>query len=67
MKINQTIERDCCQREDLRPYLGLVNDDFIKQRKPKFCIHCGQVWYNDKEMGPAGSYDHISSKAHIDI
>ncbi len=66
MKIKQTIERDCCQSEDLKPYLGICKNNNIKLLKPKFCIYCGQVWYNDKEMGPSGSSDYIISTASID-
>ena len=53
MKITETIERECCQPGDLRPYAGF-------QEAPDgiwFCAHCGQLWgyrrITDNEGAPS--------------
>lgn len=38
MKITETIERECCQPQDLKPYLGKADSKGVK-----FCVHCGQA------------------------
>lgn len=70
MQISETIERECCQRQDLKPYKGLVDETgedyiMIKTHKPVFCKYCGQVWTHTKEMGPAGSMDPSMEKVVI--
>lgn len=65
MKISETIERECCQTRDLRKYQGLV-DTIVKTFKPEFCIHCGQIWIHDREMGPGGSYEPNFRKIIVD-
>ena len=50
------IERECCAKEDLRPYRGeydLVTDDEDVCDVPHagqmyFCAYCGQQWHIDK-------------------
>lgn len=43
MKITETIERECCQPNDLAQYQG--NPIMSHSKHPfKFCKHCGQVW-----------------------
>lgn len=42
MKITETIERECCEPQDLRVFKG-------ERKGPappllKFCAHCGQIW-----------------------
>ena len=37
MKITETIERDCCAKDDMLPVDGFVG-------KLKFCTYCGQIW-----------------------
>lgn len=64
MKITETIERECCQRQDLKPYRGVMHES-LKRHCPKFCVHCGQVWMEDSEMGPAGSNEPVSKPAKI--
>lgn len=56
MKIKQTIERECCQLDDLLQYKGLC-EEWMKRSAPFFCKYCGQIFYHDKEMNGAGSYD----------
>ena len=42
MKIKETVERECCQRADLKPFLGRMAK-FSEADKPMFCKHCGQI------------------------
>ena len=56
IKISETIERDCCQVQDLMAYQGL-------QKRPtdkyKVCKHCGQTFVYDRcRDGGAGGVDH---------
>jgi hypothetical protein len=56
MKITVTTDRECCDhREDLQPYHGkhMIPDAL----KPKFCKHCGQLWYLHRYTDAAGSSD----------
>jgi hypothetical protein len=64
MKIKETIERQCCQSQDLRKYCG-ERELLVDRFDPIFCIYCGQIWVHDKEMGPAGSYDPCLKKVRI--
>lgn len=49
MKIQETIERDCCQSRDLKPLPGSAKIGM--DWKYKFCIYCGRhheyTYYND--------------------
>lgn len=36
MKVTETIERNCCEMRDLKPYLGFA-------KNLRFCIHCGKL------------------------
>ena len=70
MKISETIERQCCEHQDFKPYKGLVDETkegyiMIKTHKPVFCKHCGQVWIHTREMGLAGSMDTSMEKVAI--
>ena len=50
MKITETIERECCQPQDMRPYKGDCTDkNWMRNIKPLFCIHCGQIWERVKD------------------
>ena len=55
MKIKVTAERECCEPGDLESYHGesLMGD----ARRPKFCKHCGQLWYLVRFTDAAGSSD----------
>ncbi len=55
MKITETIERECCdEREgDLHIYMGEA--EFDGSWAFFFCIHCGQIWVEDRRMDAAGS------------
>jgi hypothetical protein len=56
MKIKVTIERDCCHpAEDLQTYRG--SSDIPEVLRPKFCKHCGQLWYLRRFTDAAGSGD----------
>ena len=55
MKIKVTIERECCDREDLVPYSASANIPQIL--KPKFCKHCGQLWVLESYTDAAGDRD----------
>jgi hypothetical protein len=66
MKITETIERDCCARIDLKPYLGLSTIQVRDGRaRLLFCIHCGQIWRPEKFMDAAGSMDSELTKVTI--
>lgn len=54
MKVTETIERDCCQHQDLKPYKGTIGDS-LKTNHPSFCQHCGQIWIRVRKMDAAGS------------
>jgi len=43
MKVTETIERECCEKADRRPYRGL-RGLYLLREKMEFCIHCGQLW-----------------------
>ena len=51
MKITETIERDCCQEQDLKPYHGDKTKSFLVPTH--YCIHCGQLW----TIGPQYYYN----------
>lgn len=56
MKIKVTIERDCCdQQEDLQTYRG--SSAIPEVLRPKFCKHCGQLWYLNRYTDAAGDSD----------
>lgn len=55
MKIKVTTERDCCAPEDLVKYSGRAKIPDVW--KPKFCKHCGQLWYLQAFTDAAGSRD----------
>lgn len=62
MKVKETIERECCNpRKDLKPYKGATNAD-SRCSNPQFCIHCGQLWVDDRVMDAAGSMDTVLKK-----
>lgn len=58
MKIKETIERECCKPQDLRPVHGTPMSR-ISQPEYVFCIHCGrhlrQVQVRDDD-GPNWEY-----------
>jgi len=57
MKVKVTTERDCCHpSEDLQSYKGSAMNlpDVLR---PKFCKHCGQLWYLNRFTDAAGSTD----------
>jgi hypothetical protein len=56
MKVKVTTERDCCHpSEDLETYRGQSKIPDVL--KPKFCKHCGQLWYLSRFTDAAGSSD----------
>lgn len=59
MKIKVTTERECCADDDLLPFKGKTPSPipYADVRTPKFCRHCGQLWYYVKEMDAAGDMD----------
>jgi hypothetical protein len=61
VKILETIERECCQQQDMKPYQG-VGD---RKDKKIFCIHCGQVWGENSFMDESGSRDYMWVKRGI--
>jgi hypothetical protein len=56
MKVKVTTERDCCHpAEDLQSYRG--SSGIPEVLRPKFCRHCGQLWYLNRFTDWAGSSD----------
>lgn len=57
MKVKFTTERNCCsyQYDDFLPYKGQSN--IPAALRPKFCKHCGQLWYLSRFTDAAGSSD----------
>ena len=64
MKITETIERECCQQKDMRPYRGKLSP-LLKVNKPLFCVHCGQVWIHVSQMDPAGGTETVLEALEI--
>lgn len=64
MKIQETIERDCCSPDDLKPYLPEVSPKVSRGHKYKFCVHCGQLWKWERSPG---EMDYGWEKAIYDI
>ena len=55
MKIKETVERECCQFKDLKPYQARVSEELFPMRKYlRFCIHCGRVVRLSSRMDAAG-------------
>ncbi len=58
MKITETIERECCdeRKGDLKQYRGdPKSTTSLARDKMLFCVHCGQIWIEDRRMDAAGS------------
>jgi len=66
MKIKETIERDCCQEQDLKKYLALGHNK-IPGGDPQFCIHCGQVWIKTREPDGSGYSSTIRTPLFLEI
>lgn len=45
MKITETVERECCKSQDLKP---MVTTNYY------FCVHCGNHWKRRATNGPNG-------------
>lgn len=55
MKIKETVERECCQAKDLKPYRGSMTKELKKYKDDLFfCIHCGRIWRETTRMDAAG-------------
>lgn len=64
MKIKVTTERECCHpAEDLLTYQG--ESAIPSALRPKFCKHCGQVWYLRRFTDAAGASDSEYVRASI--
>lgn len=60
MKIKETVERECCQPRDLKPFKGLVTKALNSSRKDLFfCVHCGRIWRETARMDAAGGTEGI--------
>jgi len=55
MKVKVTTERDCCHVDDLQNYRG--QSHIPEVLRPKFCKHCGQLWYLSRYTDAAGDSD----------
>lgn len=60
MKIKKTIERNCCDPEDLKPVNAHIG-------KLKFCIYCGQLWRWEYEGVDASGNDSEYDWKKIDM
>lgn len=63
MKITETIERECCEGQDLKRYMGVLKNSTIN---PIFyCKHCGELWIPRRKMhlddGPELRYERLFS------
>ncbi len=66
MKIKIETERECCEREDLKPYLGSVTPGrWNRGEKMSFCVHCGQVWSHTRVVAAEGGFE--SDMERVDI
>ena len=68
MKIKETIERECCTYDDLKPYRGVVTSikpELLKNYNLRFCKHCGQIWQSDSESDGAGGRQGCKTKFKI--
>lgn len=48
MKITETIERECCEERDLKPYGGktiMCPSGKTDNCYFSYCSHCGQLWF----------------------
>ena len=51
MKITETIERNCCQPQDLVPYRAAYSRSHPLSETLHFCRHCGQWWVQPSLCG----------------
>lgn len=69
MKITETIERECCAPKDLKPYKGKLFVESLSagmtSKRLSFCVHCGQIWVEARQMGPAGDTEYHLEKVEI--
>lgn len=61
IRITETTERWCCAFVDLKDYKGVP----VPFAKPKFCIHCGQLFALHSRMDGAGSSESYHAKVVI--
>ena len=65
MIIKETIERECCHTQDLKIYKGTLKDH-SNRSVYKFCIHCGQLWMQDRQLyGGAGGTELVLVKVDV--
>lgn len=55
MKIRETIERECCKPQDLKPVEGSPSSGRVPEYK--FCVYCGAYWRVVAFTDPAGASD----------
>jgi hypothetical protein len=64
MKITEKIERECCERADLKRYNGM-----LKRAERKnlywFCGHCGQIYESVRVSDSAGGTETELKKVEI--
>ncbi len=59
MTITETISRECCADQDLKP----VGPPAVSGKSSHyFCIHCGRYWATERRMDAAGSMESIMVK-----
>lgn len=58
MRIKVTEERECCQRNDLKPVHGAPKTQGMRDVDVMFCIHCGRRHQLESFMDAAGSRDY---------
>lgn len=63
MQIVETVERECCAVQDMKPYKGGFARPGGFPLNPQFCVHCGQFYVDETYTDEAGSPDIRRSKA----
>lgn len=64
MKIKETIERECCQTQDLKKYRGEQAND-TPWLGLRFCTHCGQLWHQTSQGDAAGGTETVMKKISV--
>jgi hypothetical protein len=64
MKIKETVERECCQQQDLKKYRGQQSPDAVYLGL-KFCQFCGQLWYETSQGDAAGGQEAVLRKISV--
>lgn len=69
MKITETIERECCQEIDLKIVTASMFSPLIPScyNNTRFCIHCGQIWVDERYTDESGNHDVRSKRIEVNV